>query len=122
MGSTGFRSPSPSPAGTALIAKARSDKGITPRELGAEEIQRRVMLTLVNEAALLRAEGVAERASDVDVVLVNGYGFPRWEGGPVFWARERGADALPRDLDDLATLSGPGFRRGDVRHLLDEKG
>jgi 3-hydroxyacyl-CoA dehydrogenase len=104
-----------------VIAKARSDKGITPRELGVEEIQRRVMLTLVNKAALLLAEGVAERATDVDVVLVNGYGFPRWEGGPVFWARARGAEALRADLDELARLSGPGFVRGDVKQLLDTK-
>ena len=103
------------------LAMARSDSGITPRELGAEEIQRRVMLTLVNEAALLLAEGVAERATDVDVVLVNGYGFPRWEGGPVFWAGERGAAALQTDLDELAALSGPGFIRGDVQYLLDTK-
>ena len=117
----GASRPQVDPAVAELIAKARSDKGIPPRELGAEEIQRRVMLTLVNEAALLLAEGVAERASDVDVVLVNGYGFPRWEGGPVFWARARGAAALNADLDELAALSGPGFVRGDVKHLLDTK-
>ena len=115
----GSARPQADPVVVELIAKARSDKGITPRELGPHEIQRRVMLTLVNEAALLLAEGVAERATDVDVVLVNGYGFPRWEGGPVFWARERGAAALQVDLDELAALSGPGFIRGDVLHLLD---
>lgn len=114
----GASRPQVDPLVTELIAQARSDKGIAPRVLGAEEIQRRVMLTLVNEAALLLAEGVAERATDVDVVLVNGYGFPRWEGGPVFWARERGAAALQADLDELAALSGPGFVRGDPQHLL----
>ncbi len=114
----GASRPQVDPAVAELIATARSDKGIAPRELGAEEIQRRVMLTLVNEAALLLAEGVAERATDVDVVLVNGYGFPRWEGGPVFWARERGAAALQSDLDSLAAASGPGFVRGDMRHVL----
>jgi 3-hydroxyacyl-CoA dehydrogenase len=113
--------PQVDPAVAALIAKARSDKGITPLELGAEKIQRRVMLTLVNEAALLLAEGVAERATDVDVVLVNGYGFPRWEGGPVFWARERRAEALRADLDELAAQSGSGFVRGDVQHLVEVK-
>ncbi len=121
----GASRPQVDPAVAELIAKARGDKGVTPRELGAEEIQRRVMLILVNEAALLLAEGVAEgvaeRATDVDVVLVNGYGFPRWEGGPVFWARERGAAALQTDLDELAALSGPGFMRGDVKQLLDAK-
>ena len=114
----GASRPQVDPAVAALIAKARDDKGITPRVLGTQEIQRRVMLTLVNEAALLLAEGVAERATDVDVVLVNGYGFPRWEGGPVFWARERGEAALQTDLDELAAHSGPGFVRGDLRHIL----
>jgi 3-hydroxyacyl-CoA dehydrogenase len=117
----GASRPQMDPAVAELIAKARSDKGIAPRELGVEEIQRRVMLTLVNEAALLLAEGVAERATDVDVVLVNGYGFPRWEGGPVFWARERGAEALRADLDALAALSGPGFVRGEIKQLLETK-
>jgi 3-hydroxyacyl-CoA dehydrogenase len=115
----GASRPQPDPAVAELIARARSDKGITPRALAAEEIRRRVLLALVNEAALLLAEGVAERATDVDVVLVNGFGFPRWEGGPVFWARERGAAALASDLDELAALSGSGFVRGDVRHLLE---
>jgi 3-hydroxyacyl-CoA dehydrogenase len=115
----GASRPQVDPAVAELIAQARSDKGITPRALASDEIQRRVMLTLVNEAALLLAEGVAERATDVDVVLVNGYGFPRWEGGPVFWARERGAAALQTDLDELAALSGPGFIRGDVQQLLE---
>jgi 3-hydroxyacyl-CoA dehydrogenase len=101
-----------------VIARARADKGIVTRTLGDDEIVRRAMLALVNEAALLLAEGVAEHATDVDVALVNGYGFPRWEGGPVFWARERGEAALGTDLDWLARCSGPGFVRGDVRHVL----
>lgn len=101
-----------------LIAQARADKGLPPRELGDDEIVRRALLAIVNEAALLLAEGVAERATDVDVVLVNGYGFPRWEGGAVFWSRERGAHALQDDMRWLAELSGPGFVAGDLRHLL----
>ena len=101
-----------------VIARARADKGIVPRSLGNDEIRRRAMLSLVNEAALLLAEGVAEHATDVDVALVNGYGFPRWEGGPVFWARERGEAALSADLDWLAQCSGPGFVRGDIHHVL----
>lgn len=101
-----------------MIAQARADKGIVARHLAEEEICRRAILSLVNEAALLLAEGVAERATDVDVALVNGHGFPRWEGGPVFWARERGEAALSGDLDWLARCSGPGFVRGDVRQVL----
>jgi 3-hydroxyacyl-CoA dehydrogenase len=106
------------PLVNAIIDVARADKGVVPRAFAAEEIQRRALLAMANEAALLLAEGVAQRASDVDVVLVNGYGFPRWEGGAVFWARERGAEALAKDLDWLAELSGPGFVRGDLHHVL----
>jgi 3-hydroxyacyl-CoA dehydrogenase len=101
-----------------LIEQCRTTKGITPRELNDDEIVRRVLLAIVNEAALLMAEGVAERATDVDVVLVNGYGFPRWEGGPVFWARECGAADLQDDMGWLAGLCGPDFVAGDLRHLL----
>jgi 3-hydroxyacyl-CoA dehydrogenase len=101
-----------------LIAQCRAAQGVAPRELGDDEIVRRALLAIVNEAALLLAEGVAERATDVDVVLVNGYGFPRWEGGPVFWARERGAAALQEDMAWLAAQSGPGFVAGDLHHLL----
>jgi 3-hydroxyacyl-CoA dehydrogenase len=102
----------------ALIVSASAARGIVRRELPDAEIQRRALLAMVNEAALLLGEGVAQRASDVDVVLAHGYGFPRWEGGPVFWARHRGQTALQADMDWLSGLSGPGFIRGDLRHIL----
>lgn len=94
----------------ALIEAASVRRGITRRALGATEIQRRALLSMVNEAALLLAEGVARRASDIDVVLVQGYGFPRWAGGPVFWARQQDRACLEQDLQQLAVSSGFGFR------------
>ena len=103
-----------------LIISASADKGIVRRAFGADEIQRRALLAMVNEAALVLAEGVAQQASDVDVVLLNGYGFPRAEGGPVTWARRRGAELLHADLDWLAQVSGPGFIQGDPRQVLEE--
>ncbi len=103
-----------------LIEQASAEKGLVRRSFDNAEIQLRALLAIVNEAALLLGEGVAERATDVDVVMVNGYGFPRWEGGPVFWARDRGAEALSRDIDRLAELSGPGFIRGDIRHMFEK--
>jgi 3-hydroxyacyl-CoA dehydrogenase len=117
----GAKGPQPDETVHALIAQCRADKGITPRAFADEEIVRRALLAIVNEAALLLAEGVAERATDVDVALVNGYGFPRWEGGPVFWARQRGQAALQADLDELAAHSGPGFvRAATLQPLLAE--
>ncbi|MES3022851.1 MAG: 3-hydroxyacyl-CoA dehydrogenase NAD-binding domain-containing protein [Pseudomonadota bacterium] len=108
----------PDPAAELIIEQARSEKGLAQRVLDDQEIVLRALLALLNEAALLLAEGVAQRAGDIDVAMVHGYGFPKWEGGPVFWARERGADKLDVDLLWLAGLSGPGFVRADLRHLF----
>ncbi|KJS64923.1 MAG: 3-hydroxyacyl-CoA dehydrogenase [Comamonadaceae bacterium BICA1-1] len=102
----------------ALIEQASAARGITRQPLSAHQICRLALLAMVNEAALLLAEGVAARASDIDVVLVQGYGFPRWEGGPVFWARQQDRAALERDLQTLAQSAGFGFRLGQLDPLL----
>jgi len=100
-----------------IIAQASTTRGITRRPLPAEEIQRRALLAMANEAALLLAEGVAARPSDVDVVLVQGYGFPRWQGGPVFWARQQDGATLKQDLQALVPAAGHGFALGDIAQL-----
>ena len=100
------------------ILKASADRGIHRRSLSPEEIQHRAMLAMVNEAALLFAEGVASRPSDIDVVLVQGYGFPRWEGGPVFWARQQDRARLKAEIHRLAQEAGFGFTLGDLDPLL----
>ena len=102
-----------------IIEQASRQRGLTRQELSAAQIQRRALLAMVNEAALLLQEGIASRASDIDVVLVQGYGFPRWEGGPVFWARQQERAPMERDLQALATESGHGFVLGDLSVLLD---
>lgn len=102
-----------------IIAQASTQRSITRRSLTASGIQRRVLLAMVNEAALLLSEGVASRASDIDVVLVQGYGFPRWEGGPVFWARQQDRAALVQGLQTLAKETGHGFVVADLSVLLD---
>jgi 3-hydroxyacyl-CoA dehydrogenase len=101
-----------------IIEQASRERGIARRALSASEISRRALLAMVNEAALLFAEGVASRASDIDVVLVQGYGFPRWEGGPVFWARQQDRAQLESDLQKIAEESGYGFQRADLSPLL----
>ena len=101
-----------------VIEQASSQRGITRHPLDATKIQRRALLAMINEAALLLAEGVASRASDIDVVLVQGYSFPRWEGGPVFWARQQDRATLEKDLQRLANESGHGFVLADLSVLL----
>lgn len=101
-----------------LIDQASVERGIERRSLSAEEIQRRALLAMVNEAALLLSEGVATRAEDIDVVLTQGYGFPRWEGGPVFWARHQEKHRLEAELSQLAREAGHGFVLGNLEILL----
>ena len=104
----------------ALIDASSAAKGIARRSFTAEEISRRALLTMVNEAALLLEEGIAARPSDVDLVIVSGYGFPRHEGGPLFWASRQDRGRIESELDEIAALSGHGFRKGNVAAVLEQ--
>ena len=103
-----------------LIELASLDRGVMRRTLCSEEIQRRAMLAMVNEAALLLAQGIAKRPEDIDVVLTHGYGFPRWEGGPVFWARNQDREKLNADLAQLVNEAGYGYELCSLEILLKE--
>ena len=103
----------------AVIDEASAAKGITRRPFTAQEIVRRVLLAMINEIAHLVSEKVVSDVTDCDIALVNGYGFPRWCGGPVFIAREMGIEKLSSELDDLAKWSGPGFIKADLNGLLE---
>jgi 3-hydroxyacyl-CoA dehydrogenase len=94
-----------------VVVRAAAERGIERSPLAADVIQRRALLAMVNEAALLFSEGVAHRAGDIDVVLVNGYGFPSWVGGPVHWARTQPRAGLEQDLDRLIAANGFGSVR-----------
>jgi 3-hydroxyacyl-CoA dehydrogenase len=91
--------PTPNPAAEAIIADERRTKGITPRAFTQDEITDRVLAAMINEAARVLDEGVALRAGDIDVVMVNGYGFPRWRGGPMHFAAERGFARVLADIE-----------------------
>jgi len=87
---------------TAIIDKSRADLGLTPRDFTADEITRRTMAAMVNEAARVVAEGIAQRPSDVDVVFLSGYGFPRYRGGPLHYADVVGLDVILADILEFA--------------------
>ncbi|RRH86883.1 3-hydroxyacyl-CoA dehydrogenase [Mesorhizobium tamadayense] len=83
---SGSRQPAADPEVEALIRDKAVERGVARREIGADEIIERTLYPLVNEGAKILEEGIAARASDIDVVWVNGYGFPIGKGGPMFWA------------------------------------
>ena len=94
----GKRGGVPNPQVMELIEAERAELGITPREFSDEDIVRRYMASMVNEAAKVVGEGIARRPLDVDMTLLFGYGFPRYNGGPLKWADMQGLPAL---LDDI---------------------
>jgi 3-hydroxyacyl-CoA dehydrogenase len=115
----GERKGTPDPDVRAMIEAASATKGIARHAFTPDSIIRRALMTMVNEAALLIEEGIAVRASDVDLVMVYGYGFPNYEGGPLFWASRQDRAQVLSDLDKLADVSGFGFRKGNVAGVLD---
>lgn len=88
----------PNPDVMPLIAAERAENGVTPRSFTPEEIVRRYMAAMVNEAAKVVGEGIARRPLDVDMTLLFGYGFPRYHGGPLKWADIVGLSDLLADM------------------------
>ena len=86
----GKRDAIPSTVVTDMIEKHRADLGITPRKISDEEIVQRLVYALVNEGAKIVDEGIAMRASDIDMVYLTGYGFPLFRGGPMNYADQQG--------------------------------
>lgn len=94
---------------TALIQAVSAHKGIVRRPIAADAIVRAVRAAMVNEGARILSEGIVPRALDIDVVLMAGYGFPRWRGGPMFEADRIGLDVILADVRAVQTLAGPPF-------------
>jgi 3-hydroxyacyl-CoA dehydrogenase len=86
----GKRDAMPSAEVVNMIEDHRATLGITPRKISDEEIVHRLVYSLVNEAAKILEEGIANKASDVDMVYLTGYGFPLWRGGPLCYADTQG--------------------------------
>lgn len=92
-----------------IIDEFREKAGLRPCQVTHEEIVVRTLYTMVNEGAKILEEGIASRASDVDVVWVYGYGWPRHRGGPMFWAERVGLQAIVDALTKYQGKLGPDF-------------
>ncbi|MEL7451095.1 MAG: 3-hydroxyacyl-CoA dehydrogenase NAD-binding domain-containing protein [Pseudomonadota bacterium] len=101
------RKPLPDPEVTAIIKAEAERLGVRQRDIADEEIVDRCILALVVEGARILEEGIAARSGDIDVVWANGYGFPRYRGGPMFYADTLGAAEVLRRVNAFAQ-SQPG--------------
>lgn len=102
-----------------IISDARDTAGIRSQSYDALQIQRQLLAAIINEAARLIDEGTAQRPSDVDVVFSNGYGFPRWRGGPLYWAAQQDRATIHADQARLAEAIGHGFTAGPIDKVLE---
>jgi 3-hydroxyacyl-CoA dehydrogenase len=109
----GPRRPVPAPAAEALVERHRTALGITPRAIDDQEIVDRLVYALVNEGTRLLEEGIAARVGDIDVVWITGYGFPRWRGGPMYYAGQVGLERVVVRMRQfgLQALGDPEFWR-----------
>ena len=89
-----------------LVESVAEQFGVTRREIGEQEILDRLLLALVNEGANILEEGIAARPSDIDIVYLNGYGFPAWRGGPMFYADTLGLAEVVSRMEALKEATG----------------
>ncbi|WP_203310930.1 MULTISPECIES: 3-hydroxyacyl-CoA dehydrogenase NAD-binding domain-containing protein [Sphingomonas] len=109
------RNPTPSPRVAEIIQEWRDKTGTPQHEVTDEEIVERTLYPMVNEGALILEEGKAQRASDVDVVWIYGYGWPVYRGGPMFWAKTEGYEKVVAGLEKHGFAVAQSLKSGTIK-------
>ena len=103
------RNATPSPVALKVIEEFAASRNIDRRSIGNEEILDRILYAMVNEGARILDEKIASRASDIDIIWVTGYGWPKYRGGPMFWADLQGVSTVLDKLKSLQARHGDAF-------------
>ena len=118
----GSRQGQPDPEVAALIERTSAELGIERHEVDDEEVLKRCLYPLVNIGAQLLDDRIALRASDIDVVYVHGYGFPKYRGGPMYYADQIGLANVYRDILSFHQRYGEAWRPAPLLKRLAEEG
>jgi 3-hydroxyacyl-CoA dehydrogenase len=118
----GKRDPQPDPEVDAILAQESKRLNVTRREITSDEIVSRCMYALVNQGAQLLGDGIALRPGDEDVVWIYGYGFPRWHGGPMWWADTIGVKAIYETILRYQARFGNQWQPAPLLKEVAEKG
>jgi 3-hydroxyacyl-CoA dehydrogenase len=119
--SEGSRAPNAAPENEPIYKEISEQNNIKRREISDQEIIDRCILALVNEGARILDEGVAQRSGDMDIVYINGYGFPIWRGGPMFYANQLGLSEVINKMNDFSELDAHFWKPAPLlRKLADE--
>jgi 3-hydroxyacyl-CoA dehydrogenase len=116
------RERTPSPIVEELVLKQSETHGVTRRKISDQEILERCTYPLINEGARILEEGKAYRASDIDIVWLNGYGWPAYRGGPMFYADTVGLPAIVAKLREFQSMSEQDFEPAPLLAKLAAEG
>ena len=121
--SEGSRAPNAAPENEPIYKEISEQNNIERREISDQEIIDRCILALVNEGARILEEGVAQRSGDMDIVYINGYGFPIWRGGPMFYANQLGLSEVINKMNGFSELDAHFWKPAPLlKKLADESG
>lgn len=118
----GSRTPLENPDLTAMLEAASREKGIERQALSEQYIVERTLYALINEGAKILQEGIAQRSSDIDIIYLNGYGFPAWRGGPMFYADSVGLSEVLAKVQELHTRCGDWWKPAPLLEKLAAEG
>lgn len=116
------RRPTPDPEVNEMVRKWAHEAGIPQRNISSEEIVDRCVYALVNEGARILEEGIARRAVDIDIIYLNGYGFPAYRGGPMWYADTVGLDKVYRRVSEFHQQHGELWEPAPVLKRLAHEG
>lgn len=105
-----------------MVAEVRAELGLTPRDFTDDEIRDRYMAAMVNESARILDEQIASKPSDIDAVLLHGYGFPRHKGGPMHWADAYGLDRIVANIREYAKADAYAWQLSPLLERLADTG
>lgn len=118
----GSRTPIPDPEVRRIIEECAREAGIERRAISDEEIVERCIYALINEGAKVLEEGIVQRSSDIDLIYVNGYGFPTWRGGPMFYADTVGLKKVCERVSEFHRQHGEFWSPAPLLRELAEEG
>jgi len=116
------RNAKPSPVTEKLVNDFLAKAGVAPRRISEQEILERCTYVMINEGAKILGEKIAVRASDIDIAWINGYGWPAYRGGPMFYADTLGLDKVVAKLKEHAPRLGADFRLSPLLERLAAEG
>jgi 3-hydroxyacyl-CoA dehydrogenase len=105
-----------------LVTEFAKKSGKPQRKISDQEILERCLYSMVNEGAKILEEGIAQRASDIDVVWINGYGWPVYRGGPMFWADSVGLAKVYESVQAFEKQFGSKWKPSNLLKQLAEQG